>query len=218
VTASPVTAPAFRNGDPDLIARARAGDEAAFEVIFGQYRTAIWNFLYRQTKDADDADDFTADTFLKAWLALPQTREDLRIGAWLYRIAQNVWLDQVRHRRLVQWQPWDTYLSAFHPGQVADDSPEREALTAEGAAEVRAVLAEMRPEYAALLELREFRDRSYQELAADTGRTWAGVKSMLYRARDEFVKTAARTGARPFGRDLSAAPKRRLGGVRGGRG
>ena len=161
MTASPVTAPAFRNGDPDLIARAQAGDEEAFTTIFEQYRTAIWNFLFRQTKDADDADDFTADTFLKAWLALPQTREDLRIGAWLYRIAQNVWLDQVRHRRLVQWQSWESYLSAFHPTQVAGDSPEREAITAEGAAEVRAVLAEMRPEYREVLELREFSDRSY---------------------------------------------------------
>jgi RNA polymerase sigma-70 factor (ECF subfamily) len=210
---SQVTTPAFRQGDPDLIARAQAGDEDAFEVIFGQYRAAIYNFLYRQTGDANDADDFTADTFLKAWLALPNTSDDLRIGAWLYRIAQNVWLDAVRHRRLVQWQPWESFLSSFHPSQVADDSPEREALTAEGAAEVRAVLAQMKPEYAELLELREFSDRSYQELAADTGRSWAAVKSMLFRARDEFSRVSVQAGLRPFGRDLALAPKRRLGGA-----
>lgn len=217
--AFPVTArnsETFRRGDPDLVARARAGDEAAFEALVAQYRTAIFNFLYRQTADRDVAEDLTQDTFLKAWLALPATRDDLRVGAWLYRIARNCFLDHGRHESLIKWQPWDAYTAVFHPSQVADDSPEREALRAEGAQEVRAVLDAMReehPRYARLLELREFEDLNYADIAAAAGLTWAAAKSMLFRARDEFVQTCRRTGIRPFGYDPEDAPKRRLGGA-----
>jgi RNA polymerase sigma-70 factor (ECF subfamily) len=204
-----ITTPEFRRGDPDLIERARAGDEGAFETIFGQYRAAIYNYLYRQTGDPNDADDFTADTFLKAWLALPNTREELRVGAWLYRIATNVFLDAMRHRKLVQWQPWDAFISVFHPSQVAPDQPDRDAVRAEDAAEVRLLLERMNPDFRALLVLREFHDLSYDEIARTLTTTRAAVKSKLFRAREAFRLAYIESDRRPgVERDPANAPRR----------
>ena len=63
-----------------LVARAQAGDEAAFEVIFNQYHAAIYNYVFRMMGNPEDASDLTQDTFLKAWRALSRTSDDLRVG------------------------------------------------------------------------------------------------------------------------------------------
>ena len=168
------------------IAFAQAGDHSAFEWIYGQYETQISNYVYRLMGSAEDAYDLTQDTFLKAYLALPKTSDDLRVGAWLYRIATNVCLDELRHRRLVKWQPWEAFISVFHPSQVARDSPERDCLDRETTEEVRLILDRLRPEYRLCLILREYHDLSYDEIAEALATTRAAVKSLLFRAREEF--------------------------------
>jgi RNA polymerase sigma-70 factor, ECF subfamily len=169
-----------------LIARAQAGDHTAFETIFNQYQTAIYNYVYRLMGSAEDAYDLTQDTFLKAYLALPKTSDDLRVGAWLYRIATNVCLDELRHRKLVKWQPWESFVSLFHPSQVARDNPERDALQDETRHEVEAVLDRLSPRYRAALILREYHGLGYEEIAQVLGTTRTAVKTLLLRARESF--------------------------------
>lgn len=189
----------------DLIARARAGDHAAFEQLFDQYQTPIYNYIHRLMGSAEDAYDMTQDAFLKAYLALPKTSEDLRVGAWLYRIATNVCYDELRHRKLVKWQPWEAFISVFHPTQVAKDSPEREAFHREDGEEVQLILEKLHPKYRTCLVLREYHDLSYDEIADVLNTTRAAVKSLLFRAREEFRQVYARTERQP-GRGGGVAP------------
>ena len=180
-----------------LIARAQAGDHAAFEVIFTQYQTQIYNYIYRLMGSAEDAFDMTQDTFLKAYLALPKTSDDLRVGAWLYRIATNVCLDELRHRKLVKWQPWEAFISVFHPTQVAKDSPERDTIDRENTEEVQLILDRLHPKYRMCLILREYHDLSYDEIAEVLHTTRAAVKSLLFRAREEFRQVYAKVERKP---------------------
>jgi len=180
-----------------LIARAQAGDHAAFESIFNQYQTAIYNYIYRLMGSAEDAYDLTQDTFLKAYLALAKTSDDLRVGAWLYRIATNVCLDELRHRKLVKWQPWEAFISVFHPSQVAKDSPERDTIDRENTEEVQLILEKLHPKYRMCLILREYHDLSYDEIAEVLATTRAAVKSLLFRAREEFRQVYARVERQP---------------------
>jgi RNA polymerase sigma-70 factor (ECF subfamily) len=180
-----------------LIARAQAGDHAAFESIFTQYQTQIYNYIYRLMGSAEDAYDMTQDTFLKAYLALPKTSDDLRVGAWLYRIATNVCLDELRHRRLVKWQPWEAFISVFHPTQVAKDSPERDTIDRENTEEVQLILDKLHPKYRMCLILREYHDLSYDEIADVLNTTRAAVKSLLFRAREEFRQVYAKVERKP---------------------
>lgn len=191
------TKPAPLTTDRDLIRRAQDGDHEAFEAIFAQYQTAIYNFVYRLMGTAEDAYDLTQDTFLKAYLHLPKTSDDLRVGAWLYRIATNVCVDELRHRRLIKWQPWEAFVSVFHPTQVAKDSPERECLHRENTAEVQAILDKLHPKHRMCLLLREYRDLSYDEIADVLGTTRAAVKSLLFRAREEFRQVYAKAPRKP---------------------
>lgn len=166
-----------------LISRAQAGDHEAFEQLFNQYQAQIYNYIYRLMGSAEDANDMTQDTFLKAYLALSKTSQDLRVGAWLYRIATNVCLDELRHRKLIKWQPWETFVAAFHPTQVAKDSPERDCINRENSEEVQLIFAQMHPKYRMCLILREYHDLSYDEIAEVLNTTRAAVKSLLFRAR-----------------------------------
>ncbi len=194
--ASAITAP-NATIEAALIARAQAGDHAAFETIFTQYQTAIYNYIYRLMGSAEDAYDMTQDTFLKAFLALPKTSDDLRVGAWLYRIATNVCLDELRHRKLVKWQPWEAFISVFHPSQVAKDSPERDCLNSEDSEEVQLILQKMHPKYRMCLVLREYNDLSYDEIADVLNTTRAAVKSLLFRAREEFRQVYGKVERQP---------------------
>jgi RNA polymerase sigma-70 factor, ECF subfamily len=183
--------------DAVLIARAQAGDHAAFETIFNQYQTAIYNYIYRLMGSAEDAYDMTQDTFLKAYLALPRTSEDLKVGAWLYRIATNVCLDELRHRKLIKWQPWEAFISVFHPTQVAKDSPERDCVNKENSEEVQFILEKLNPKYRMVLILREYQDLSYDEIAEVLNTTRAAIKSLLFRAREEFRQVYAKVERQP---------------------
>ncbi|HEV2125191.1 MAG TPA: RNA polymerase sigma factor [Chloroflexota bacterium] len=183
--------------EASLIAQARAGDHAAFETIFNQYQTAIYNYIYRLMGSSEDAYDMTQDVFLKAYLALPRTSEDLKVGAWLYRIATNLCYDEMRHRKLIKWQPWEAFVSVFHPSQVAKDSPERESISKENSEEVQLLLEKLPPKYRMCIVLREYQDLSYDEIAEVLNTTRAAVKSLLFRAREEFRQVYSRSALQP---------------------
>lgn len=193
-----------------LVARAQDGDHAAFEAIFTQYQTAIYNYIFRMMGSREDAYDMTQDTFLKAYLALASTSDDLRVSAWLYRIATNVCLDEIRHRKLVRWTPWDAFLSVFHPSQVAasKEQPDSLAINRENAEEVQLILEKLHPKYRMCLILREYHDLSYDEIAECLATTRAAVKSLLFRAREEFRQVYARVERKP-GRMGTTQPGRR---------
>jgi RNA polymerase sigma-70 factor, ECF subfamily len=209
---SALTPPAATVGgltEAALIARARAGDHGAFEALFTRYQTPIYNYILRLLgpqrgrggsggqSASEDAYDLTQDVFLKAYLALPRTSEDLKVGAWLYRIATNLCYDELRHRKLIKWQPWETFIAVFHPSQVAKDNPERESVLQENAAEVQALLDQLPPKYRTCLILREYQELSYDEIAEVLHTTRAAVKSLLFRAREEFRQRHARTDRQP---------------------
>lgn len=85
------------------IARAKAGDEEAFTLLYQKYERTIYQFIYRMVGNAEDANDLTQECFLRAYKALPQTSDDLNLGAWLRRIATNVCLDTLRRRNRLRW-------------------------------------------------------------------------------------------------------------------
>jgi RNA polymerase sigma-70 factor, ECF subfamily len=195
---------------PELVARAQTGDHAAFESIFTAYQGPIYNYVARLIGNPEDAYELTQDTFLKAYLALPKTSDDLKFGAWLYRIATNVCLDELRHRKLVTWVDLGAVFALFASpsrealdhvyrreirrhgykliDQAVDGNPEAAALAGEHAEAVQRTLDRLRPMWRACLILREFHDLDYDGIAEAMGLSRASVKSMLYRARESFAR------------------------------
>jgi RNA polymerase sigma-70 factor (ECF subfamily) len=231
---------------PQVVERARAGDRAAFAALYAHYYAAIRNFLYRIFEDSADADEFAQDAFVKAYRGLPHIAGELKFGAWLYRIATNVARDALRHRALVRWERFDGDSSPFTPALAArwkhwatedaveesssahrqgydlvvhdrSDDPEQAALDAEVAAQVRDVLDRLCTRYRVGLELREYHDLSYDEIAEVLGTTRAGVKSLLFRARREFGRYWQRAEGQRAAGDATPRGHRALGAPAGPR-
>ena len=169
------------------IARAKAGDQAAFAAIFTRYERRIYSFIYRMMGDPDDAYDLTQDTFLKAYRALGKTDDELNVNAWLHRIASNACMDLLRRRQRVRWLPWET---AKHdrPSARAEDDPERTLLGGETQTAVQRVLAAMSPRNRQAMILREYEGLSCEDIGEVMGVSRSAVKSMLFRGREEFRK------------------------------
>jgi len=82
----------------DLVARARAGDRAAFGELMRRYRPRIYALALHLTGDADDADDVAQEAFLRAYRSLGEFRAASEFFTWVYRIAVNLSLNERRRR------------------------------------------------------------------------------------------------------------------------
>jgi RNA polymerase sigma-70 factor (ECF subfamily) len=173
-------------GQTMVVEGIQAREEVVFDDIFEEYQDRIYNCIYRLMGNPEDAYDLTQETFLRAYAALPKIRGELKVGPWLYRIATNLCMDQLRRRKLIRWEPLDNLLAVFSPKQVAKDSPERETLRQESRETVHRVLERLTPKYRTCLVLREYQDMSCEEIAEVLGTTRSAVKSLLFRAREEF--------------------------------
>ena len=113
--------------EPIAVERARKGDHEAFGALVEHHGAAIANYLYRFMPDKDDIDDRLQEVFLKAYLSM--TRFDPTRGAfrtWLFRIAANTSLDEVKRRRREEFRretastTWrDDTSTAWLPGEEA---------------------------------------------------------------------------------------------------
>jgi RNA polymerase sigma-70 factor, ECF subfamily len=170
------------------VSRARAGDQAAFEAIFQRYERQIYSFAFRMMGNADDAYDLTQECFIKAYRNLEKTNGDLNVSAWLHRIASNSCLDVLRRRKRIRWLPWDNdrHESLLQPS--TPDDPEITVVSRETQQDVQLILNQMTPRNRLALLLREFEGLSTEEIGEVMGLSRSAVKSVLFRARDEFRK------------------------------
>lgn len=166
------------------VARAAAGDAAAFAQLVRRHQDRVFGFILRMTGARDEAMELTQDTFLKAWQALPEWRPQARFGTWLLQIARNAALDALRRRQVVAFEPLDDALP------VADVRPgPEEALAArQRQSQLETALARLPPDQREIVLLREIEGLSYGELAALLGVQEGTVKSRLARARAALVE------------------------------
>lgn len=166
------------------VARARAGDTAAFAALVRRHQDRVFGFILRMLDARDEAMELTQDVFVKAWQALPGWRPEARFSTWLLQIARNAALDQLRRRRLIQFAPLDDGMD------VADTAPGPEARYAsrQRQALLENALQQIAAEHREILLLREIEDLSYAELAAVLGIAEGTVKSRLARARAALLQ------------------------------
>lgn len=169
------------------VARAKAGDQAAFASLFARYERRIYAFSYRMMGDPDDAFDLTQETFLKAFRALDKTDEELNVNAWLHRIASNACMDVLRRRQRIRWLPWEGPKHE-RASSTPEDDPEGALIGNETQRTVQRVLDKMAPRNRQAMVLREYEGLSCEDIGEIMGVSRSAVKSILFRGREEFRK------------------------------
>ena len=160
--------PARRAGAaaPDLVRAARAGERSAFAELHRRYRGMAHATLLSRVGPGD-ADDLLQDTFVTAWLRLPDLRDDSSFGPWLQSIARRKATDLLRGRRVTVALP-ETL--SVEPRPTAE------------AAEVLAAIRRLPSHLAEPLSMRLIEGMTGPEISEVTGLTHGSVRVTLHRA------------------------------------
>ena len=177
--------------DLQILALAREDAHAALEIAYGAYKVRVYTFLLRFTADPELSDDIVQETFTKALVALPGFARDQRVLPWLYRVAHNAAIDQIRRRQRFQWIRLPKLAGTRHEPEAADTHaaiPERH--------HIEAILRSLPPENAAALLLHALEGYSYKEIADIQGCSLTAVRSRIARGRQAFREQYATTDPR----------------------
>ena len=168
--------------EAELIARAQAGDVAAFERLSGAYADRLFMLLLRLLGDRGEAEDVAQEVMLRAWRGIGQFRGRSSYFTWLYRIAMNeanrALEKRARRAPGVSLGPDELQLPA-----PAADEPSRQAEANELRMALSQALAELPPPLRAAIVLRDVEGLSTQEAAEIAGVGQAAFKSRLHQAR-----------------------------------
>jgi RNA polymerase sigma-70 factor (ECF subfamily) len=166
--------------DSLLIRKAKKGETEAFGDLYERYAEAVFRFVYSQTVNRFDAEDITADVFLRAWNSLPRYEErGYSFSAYLFRIARNVMIDRSRKQKPVSEIPDDELLN--EPGQLLSEPSAMMAAKIQHH-EIVKFLSQLREDYRTVLILRFFNDLSTEETSAAMGRSKGAVRVLQHRA------------------------------------
>jgi RNA polymerase sigma-70 factor (ECF subfamily) len=175
--------------DLRLSRRALEGDAGAWREIVDGFGPRIHSLAFHFTRDADRAADLTQEIFLRLFQSLATFRGDVPLMAWTLRLSRNLCIDDYRRRRL---ERGFRFLPLDAVGTLrASSDPAREAERREQLAQIEAALAELDPETALLITLRDLEGLSYRELEALLELPSGTVKSRLHRGRRELLRCVA---------------------------
>ncbi len=174
--------------DVALVARAKDGDEAAFEQLIRQYDRQIFRIARHITQNKEDAEDIVQDTFLKAYQKLHQFQGNSKFYTWLVRIAVNESLMRLRKRRNSKTVSMDEDMQTEEgsvPRDFADWTPDPEQQYGQGELGeiLRKTIAGLSPGFRSVFTLRDVENLSTEETAEALGLSVPAVKSRLLRAR-----------------------------------
>lgn len=168
-----------------------SGDQRAYAALMNNYRDSLYFMLLKMTNNPDDADDLTIEAFGKAFKKLEQYTPDFAFSTWLFKIASNNCIDFMRKKKKRTLSMDDSTngedghdLANIIPSDGPD--PEEKVMKKEKMILMREVVEKLKPHYRKLIELRYFKEYSYEEIATELELPLGTVKAQLFRAR-EFI-------------------------------
>jgi RNA polymerase sigma factor (sigma-70 family) len=180
-----LSAPLLRlRSDEQLVALFRAGNEEAFRTIHDRYRSRLSAYVRQMLGGSQsDAEDTLQDVFLRAYGSLRTDQREIALRAWLYRVAHNRCIDQLR-------RPVPRAADVFDVSRTPSVEP---ATATERREDLRRLIEDVQrlPEQQrSVLLMREMDGLSYADLAAALDVSIPAVKSLLVRARMSLVQAA----------------------------
>jgi len=191
ITIEPRHAPALayeKLSDPILVQRAKDGDARALDALLARHRPAVERLALRILRDAEDADDATQEALAKVCVRLKQFRGGAAFSTWLHRLVVNTCLDAVERRKARMHEPLDDALAS------ADD-PARAAGNSELRRELCTALADVSPQQAQVVLLKDALGYSFEEIAAAAGIPVGTAKCHAHRGRARLSERLERGAA-----------------------
>jgi RNA polymerase sigma-70 factor (ECF subfamily) len=165
------------------------GDQKAYAELMKRYKKPLYHTILKMVRNVDDAEDLTIEAFAKAFRSLHKFKKDYTFSTWLFRIATNNCIDFIRKKRLET-----TSISASYRDDNGEDvsmdikdinlNPQEEAIKGQKIEIMQLIITKLPPKYQTLVNMRYFRELSYEEIADELQAPLGTVKAQLHRARE----------------------------------
>ena len=176
--------------DYELVIKAtKKKDQQAFAKLMDKYKDSIYYMLLKMVNNNDDAEDLTLEAFGKAFNRLHQYTPNFAFSTWLFKIATNNCIDFLRKKK-------KNVMSVDNriPNNDGDDfmfeiksegmTPEQLAMNDQKIQLMRQYVKKLKPRYEILVEMRYFKEMSYDEISDELNLPLGTVKAQLFRARE----------------------------------
>jgi RNA polymerase sigma-70 factor, ECF subfamily len=172
-----------RDEERALVQQAIARDSTAFANLYDRHVVRVYRHIYYLVNDAREAEDLTAQTFLKAWEAVDRYKErGAPFVAWLLRIGHNLTVSHLRSRRD------HSELDEAYIDQKQNRNPEEALERSTEESNVRQALLGLRDEQRQVIMLRFVEELDYREVAAMIGKSVPAVRVIQHRALGNLRK------------------------------
>jgi RNA polymerase sigma-70 factor (ECF subfamily) len=176
------------DADAEVMLRAKAGDQSAFEYLVQKYRRPMVSFMYRMARNAAAAEDLAQEVFLRVYRSRQSYEASAKFTTWLYRIATNL---AVNHARDTRHERPEVQVSLDEPDEDSGTTlelPDR-ALNAEQAMVRQERMEAIRRRVEALPEqqrvaviMHKYQQMDYKQIAEVLKKSESATKSLLFRA------------------------------------
>ena len=176
--------------DYELVLRATKNkDQQAFSDLMDKYKDPIYYMLLKMVNNNDDAEDLTLEAFGKAFNRLNQYTPNFAFSTWLFKIATNNCIDFLRKKKKnvmsidnrVSNNDGEEYMFEIKSDGM---TPEQIAMNEQKIQLMRQYVKKLKPRYEILVELRYFKEMSYEEISTELNLPLGTVKAQLFRARE----------------------------------
>ncbi len=180
--------------DQEIVALAREGREAAYRELIRRYERPVFSLILRMVRDRQLAEDLAQETFIKALNAIATYRPEFKFSSWIFKIANNAAIDQLRRREVdtlsIDGAPNATSADDIEATalQVGDkgETPLAELEARELGTHIERAISRLRPEYRSCIMLRHVEGLAYEEIAQLLDLPLGTVKTYIHRARHEL--------------------------------
>jgi RNA polymerase sigma-70 factor (ECF subfamily) len=187
--------------DQEVVLQARDGLEAAYRELIRRYERPIFSLIYRMVRDRALAEDLSQETFIKALNAIESYRPEFKFSSWIFKIANNAAIDQIRRRELntlsLDGSPHATTADEIEATALQVSSRGLSPLEALESRElggmIEQAIGRLRPEYRSCILLRHVEGLAYEEIAELMNLPLGTVKTYIHRARNELRDMLAHT-------------------------
>jgi RNA polymerase sigma-70 factor (ECF subfamily) len=180
-----------------LVEQARNGNEKAFAALLNRYRDSIYYILLKMVNNASDAEDLTIEAFGKAFRNIESYTPNFAFSTWLFKIATNNCIDFIRKKQSSpsiidhgQDEEMDSYAVNI---QSDTPDPEEALINHQKITALREVVSQLKPRYRTLIELRYFKEYSYEEISTELDLPIGTVKAQLFRAKTLLYNILSKT-------------------------
>ena len=176
--------------DYELVLRATNNkDQQAFSELMDKYKDPIYYMLLKMVNNNDDAEDLTLEAFGKAFNRLNQYTPNFAFSTWLFKIATNNCIDFLRKKKKnvmsidnrVSNNDGEEYMFEIKSDGM---TPEQIAMNEQKIQLMRQYVKKLKPRYEILVEMRYFKEMSYEEISIELNLPLGTVKAQLFRARE----------------------------------